>query len=163
MDENNWLLSVAEAKQLWIELREGFINQERKMAEIIANRAWEPLGYSSFVAAWEQEMQTATLAAEVRPHVVYQFIAEGMTDEDICSLVKGVGPSAASSFRQEMVNGVPAGSSVVRRHNRNKPTRAAFLHIEVGSTYLKTWRRKFGPDVERIALEAVVQRFEELG
>lgn len=162
-DDQNWLVSVAEAKQMWGDLRDGFINQERKIAEIIVNRAWEPVGFSTFTAAWEQEMQGVTLAGEVRPHVVYQMIAEGLSDEDICTLVKGVGPSSAESFRQEMENGVPAGVSIVRRHPRNKPQPPSILRLEVGSSNLKSWRRKHGPNVENIALDAIIQRFGELG
>lgn len=162
-DDNDWLLSVAEAKQMWAELRDGFINQERKIAEIIVNRAWEPVGHETFVSAWNEEMLTVNLAAEVRPHVVYQMISEGLSDEEICTLVKGVGTSRVSSFRQEMENGVPAGVSIVRRHPRNKPIPPSYLRLQVGAANLKAWRRKFGPDVEDFALEAVIQRFEELG
>lgn len=84
-------ISAAEAQSLWGELRKHFANAENVIQEIVEQKAWEPLGYGSFAEAWVGEMSTLTLPSEVRPHVVYQMLAEGWEPVDIAEAVKGVG------------------------------------------------------------------------
>ena len=50
-------MNESEALNLWDELKRGFVNAERVLVRIINERAWEPLGYSSFNEAWTDRMQ----------------------------------------------------------------------------------------------------------
>jgi hypothetical protein len=160
-------LSPQQARALWRKLRQHFTSAESVIKEIIAERAWEPLGYTSFAEAWDDTMRDVTLAPELRAHVVYQMFDEGCTDEEVTETVHGVGPAVAESLRQEKSHGVPPerARTMVRRHHRMLPERKGILKIEVGTDTLKTWRRiasEHGMTVQEIALPAIEAAFEAL-
>lgn len=161
-------ITSAEAAALWQRLRQGFINLAATIEEIIETRAWEPMGYESFTEAWHAQMGEVTLAVEVRPHVVYQMLTEGYDYDAIAEKVKGIGRDRAESLDRQRRNGVPASDasmSVVREHLRNRPSAAAFVHVEVGPIALRRYKQiaeKFDTTVEDIATEAIAQRFKEL-
>lgn len=115
------------ARKLFDDLRSGFINQERLIKEIISTKAWEDLGYETFVDAWNVEMKGVPLATEgLRAHVVYAMFDEGLnTDEVISSLGVGsrVGPRSVEVLKRQHRNGVPAALATtrVREHDRRTP------------------------------------------
>lgn len=161
-------LTSAQAAELWGKLRQHFINAAAVIEEIIERRAWEPMGYESFSEAWHAQMGEVTLAAEVRPHVVYQMLTEGYDYDAIAEKVKGIGRDRAESLDRQRRNGVPAkdaSMSVVREHLRKRPSTAGFIHVEVGPIALRRYREiaeKRETTVEQIAAEAIARRFEEL-
>lgn len=158
-------ISAAEAQSLWGELRKHFANAENVIQEIVEQKAWEPLGYGSFAEAWVGEMSTLTLPSEVRPHVVYQMLAEGWEPVDIAEAVKGVGPGTAEGLARQRRNGVPPNHAVVREHYRRRSAPASHIRINVGPTMLAEYRRIAlieGESVEDIAKVAVAEYFREL-
>ena len=158
-------VSVAEAGKLWGELRQHFANAENTIQAIVEQKAWEPLGYNSFAEAWAAEMSNLTLPSEVRPHVVYQMLAEGWEPVDIADAVKGVGPQTAEAFARQKRNGVPPNHAVVREHYRRPAAPPSHIRISVGATMLGEYHRialAVNQSVEEIALEAVRERFREL-
>jgi len=158
-------MTKAKAQTLWGELRKHFANAENVIQQIVAEKAWEPLGYGSFAEAWVAEMSSLTLPSEVRPHVVYQMLAEGWEPVDIASAVKGVGPHIADALARQRRNGVPPNHAVVREHFRRPATPPSHIRINVGATMLNEYHRialAVNQNVEDIALEAVRERFREL-
>lgn len=116
--------SVAWARSLWDRLKDAFAQTEKSIAELIAARAWEPLGYSTFTEAWKAEMKDVELASQLRPHIVYQLFDEGMTPEEVSRNVKGVGPDKAENLKRQKDSGVPAGnaSTAQPQGQRKRPT-----------------------------------------
>lgn len=162
-------VTTEQATALWGQLRQHLINAERVLEEIVEKRAWEPMGYSSFAEAWTgQHMSDITLAAEVRPHVVYAMFDGGLTIDQVASEVKGIGRDRAESLARQKRNGVPARDaslSVVREHLREKPSRASAIHLEVGVTRLERYKciaKHLGLSVEDIAKDAIEDKFKEL-
>lgn len=120
--------SVAWARSLWDRLKDAFAQTEKSIAELIAARAWEPLGYSTFAEAWKAEMKDVELASQLRPHIVYQLFDEGMTPEEVAANVKGVGQDGAKALKSNKDNGVPA----------NKATRSSSdTRVKVAATRAK--------------------------
>lgn len=157
--------TTKQAQQLWADLRKHFANAENVIQEIVATKAWEPLGYKSFAEAWVGEMSNLTLPSEVRPHVVYQMLAEGWEPVDIADAVKGVGPETAELLARQRRNGVPPNHAVVREHYRRRSAPPSHIRINVGTTMLAEYHRvalTVGRSVEEIALEAVREKFREL-
>lgn len=161
--------SAEQAEALWQKLRQHFVNAQRVIEEIIATQAWLPLGYDSFTTAWKTTMADVTLAVELRPFVVYQMFAEGWSSEDVAEVIKGLGRDRAERLKQQRDNGVPASGAsmtIVNRHQRHKPGPGDTIHIFVGSVTLEAYRQtaeREGKTVETISLEAIQQRFSELG
>lgn len=158
-------LTSKEALALWGSLRQHFINAAAVIAEIIERRAWEPLGYGSFAEAWTAEMREITLAPEIRPHVVYQMLAEGTPTEDVPDLVKGIGPRGAAALDRQRRNGVPADYAVVNEHLRRKPCAPDTVHVKVGKAMFAEYKRvadEAGLSVEEIAKDAIAERFSAL-
>ena len=159
--------AVAWAEKLWAKLRTGLLNTEKTIAEIIHDKAWEPLGYDSFTEAWSAKLADITIATELRAHVVYQMLHEGSDYDDIAHAVKGVGRDAAKVLDRQRRNGVPANlaTTAVRAYTRRKPDTAKVLHLHLGSMKLQRYRRiakKLDLSVEQIALEAVESVFAKL-
>lgn len=160
--------SIAWAEKLWKRLEAGLLDTQNTIIAIIDSRAWEPLGYESFSKAWiDRIMSKVTISAELRPHVVYQMFSEGLTADQVADAVKGVTPETAEVLERQKKNGVPAdqATTVVRRHNRRKPSKWSYLHIQVDNTTLKEWKQlaeEHGVAMNDIALEAVTAAFKKL-
>lgn len=158
-------LNRREAEQLWGDLRSFLVNAASVIDRIIAEKAWKPLGYATFSAAWSEQMANLTLAKEIRPQVVYQMLSEGLTVDEISDLVKGVGPERAASLARQRSNGVPADHAVVHEHLRRKPRTPDTIHVKVGSTMLIEYRRiaaDSGTTVEGVAKAAIADAFSQL-
>lgn len=162
-------LTSQQAVSLWGKLKEHFVNAAKVIEEIIERQAWVPLGYESFAEAWHAQLGDVTLAVEVRPHIVYQMLAEGYDYDTVAAAVKGVGRDRAESLDRQRRNGVPAGDAsmtVVREHLRKQPSAAATIHVEVGPIALRRYQEiaeKREMTVEAIAADAIEARFKELG
>jgi hypothetical protein len=158
-------ISKRQAEAMWSGLRDHFTNAATAIKEIIAARAWEPLGYGSFAEAWKKEMQGVRLAGEIRAHVVYQLLEENVPVQDVADMVGGVGPIFAENLARQRSNGVPADCAVVSEHLRRKPKPADTIHVRIGATMLYEYRRVaalHGEAVEEIAREAIQERFAQI-
>jgi hypothetical protein len=159
--------AVAWAEKLWTRLETNLLDTQNTLIAIIDAHAWEPLGYESFSKAWvDRIMSRITLAAELRPHVVYQMFSEGLTAEQVAGAVKGVTPESAQRFKEQQDNGVPPEqATTVRRHQRRLPGPWKFVHLKVDPSTLADWRRiaqTRGRSVTAMALEFVTAGFDKL-
>lgn len=162
------LISVDRATGMWDELRVTFVRLDFVIQNIIEYRAWEPLGYESFTAAWRDRMSGIRLQAGVDSHVVYQMISDGLDDREISEAVGGVGsgitPDGAAGFRRQKESGVPA-EYAVRGYRRKPPSKPSILHLEFATTEFAMFEAKavrVGLDMKKFAADAVRKAFEGL-
>lgn len=173
-DEMQWQV------ELWNNLRTQFLAFQDTLEEIIYKKAW--MGHASFFEAWASKMSDITLAAELRPHVVYQMLAEGLSVEDIAANVKGVGVDRVESLKRQKTNGVPArdasratsrkwhnkaddGTTIVREHERGPKSEAGSLHLELGPLKLKVVTRearKLGISAQEFGIAALDLMLEQV-
>lgn len=154
------------AEKLWAKLHASLLDVQTAIIEIIANKAWEPLGYNSFGECWAAKMDGISIAAEIRPHVVYQMITEGMTDDEIADAVKGVGPETVRRLAEQRAVGVPASNASVAKLKGRTPPKHSTLFISVPSDLMLRWKRLAKANsvgVSEFAYAAVQLAFEELG
>lgn len=154
------------AEELWERLAKDLFSVQTTLVEIIEAKAWEPLGYATFADAWRDRMSDISIAAEMRPHVVYQMLAEGVGVDTIADAVKGVGPDQAAAFKRQREHGVPADQAthIVREHHRRSPQRH-FVSFEVDRETLTIWRAKAKAteqSVDAIAFAASAAAFEAM-
>jgi hypothetical protein len=126
-----------EADALWTACRAGFQDLQEVIREIIATKAWEPLGYPTFAAAWNDRMKGVPLATDAtRALVIYALYDDlGPDARDVALDLPGVGPSVLDQVEAARALGVDAEDAlhVVRRHWR-KPARAPFIiHVEMSA------------------------------
>lgn len=157
--------AVGWAEKLWDQLRTGLLDVEKTIAQIIHDKAWEPLGYNDFTSAWAARLSDITLAVEVRPHVVYQMYREGSTPEDVAMAVKGVGLETANAYQREMNNGVPAKNASGRtpRPRAEVPFRTVFVQVPTADH--RAWTRiakRNNTTLAAIGLEAMAVAVGEL-
>lgn len=138
-------MNKKQAEALWDEMREAFANLERLIVKAIEERAWEPLGYDSFAACWEDRMDGVRLATDVaRSEVVYALIREGKDDESIVKTLKGqVGDQRVKVLRKAEKAGVPARlaprkdvTTTVHEHQRRLPGARTKVTVCVSTDYL---------------------------
>lgn len=154
-------MNKKQATDLWAQLRNLLTDTEKVLQEIIATKAWKPLGYKTFATAYEVELKNITLAPELLPYVVYQMVEEGKTDLSIALNVKGIGPQTVSSLRAQRAQGVDPSRAKVRSHTRGLPQEPYMLRIDVGSQKLKRIN-KIAEDCG-ISREALVIRWINAG
>lgn len=146
-------ISKRQAETLWSELREGFVNAEKKIQEIVAARAWEPLGYTSFAAAWAERMAGVRLATDVvKAAVVYALFDTLASTEDVAAALgvsAGVPPSTIERLKHQKDSGVPAELASTRTWGRTKATYPATRPIIIQSVPAETVR-----EYEKLAAEA---------
>lgn len=151
-------VSEASALALLDRMRSALFDFEAALTEFITAEAWTALGHNSFAECWAANMSDITIAAELRPLVVYRMFDDGATDEDIQKSVKGVGAHGAEELRRQKKNGVPAGMARVRQHNRRHPAPPRFVTVDVGPELLAHYKQvahDHGTTVEIIAADAL--------
>lgn len=156
------------AERLWDELRTGLFMAQSALVNIIAAKAWQPR-HESFAKAWVERMADISIAAELRPHVVYQLIEDGLTEAQIADAVKGVGPAVVADLKRQKEHGVPPEVASAMRKNA-KPAKATLpyqtMFVRVPRNQMSTWRklaRRNNTSVEEIAYAATAQAFNDLG
>lgn len=162
-------ISEVEAAALWRELRSAFVNLERIVTDIIAYRAWEPLGYETFTEAWAAKMGGIRLAStELRARVVYAMFNDGLNVEQVASqfgVGSGVTPEAVDYLKRQADNGVPpeAADITVRRHKRRKAGPPRRIVVEVTAAEMSMFKRKAkanGVDINDVFLTAGREAFK---
>lgn len=157
--------AVSWAEKLWEQLHAGLLDVEKTIAQIIHDKAWEPLGYKDFTSAWSAKLSDITLAIELRPHVVFQMFREGATDEDVAAAVKGVGMETVDAYRREMDNGVPAKNATGRSKRKVQPLPFRTVFVQVPVDQHREWSRvakRNKTTLAAIALEALCEAIEQL-
>lgn len=125
-------MTPEEARDLWQNLRDALSNTEKAIQRIIETKAWEPLGYDSFVQAWKAENNGSFLATELRAPVVLAMFEEGASDDEVRNSLgsgSGVSKGTVGEIRRQDENGVPAGEINVREHSRRETP--AYVNLSV--------------------------------
>lgn len=171
------MISQKQARQFWADLKNNLLAAEGAIKSIIRDRAWEPLGYGSFGAAWNAEMRDVTLASEIRPVVAFYMFQEGYGPEWVAVNIKGIGDKRSALWHDEWADGLPPEAAhrgnmkpgpdetVVETHLRKKPGRPGFVRFEVGATWFQEYKRiakEMGTTVEEIARAATEEAFASL-
>lgn len=157
----------AAAEALWASLREAFANAEAIIKQIIETKAWEPLGYASFAAAWNDRLAGMRLATDcMRAHVAYALFDSGLGVEDVVKAT-GIGDQSAKRLHEQRSNGVPPNqaSTRVRAYVRAKPSEARTLHVELTAGELESFKgiaAARGLDVQAEAVKALRKHFRAL-
>lgn len=134
-------ITAEDADRLFGRLRTAFIAVETALADIIAARAWEPLGYASLAEAWADRMKGVKLTGATQAYVAFALLDSGATVDDITTAVDGMGPRTARALVDARAAGMTAPDAakhasyaartprmtgegtVVRAHVRKPPTR----------------------------------------
>ena len=160
-------ISRKQAEQLWGELAGGFATIESVILRIIAEKAWEPLGYGSFAEAWSDRLKGHRLATDyLRAAVVFQMFKEGLSDEDVIR-TSGVADSRVKMLREQHELGIPpeAASTMVRAHTRSLPAAPFVVRIELEHHERVRFQElcgKLGYRLDAVAAEALRERMRAL-
>lgn len=144
------------AEKLWKKAHSSLFNFQKVIIEIIDSKAWEPLGYGSFAAAWIDKMSDIKMTVEIRPHVVYQMLSEGMASNEIAIVVGDVAADSVDWLDQQRDHGVPPDKATTRRpHPRRKKLPYDTLFIKLNSaTAAKIKRVDNWQEIAQAAIEA---------
>ena len=99
--------------------RAGYEEYQRAIKEGIANQDWKTLGYNTFLDYWTDRWGDIAPTPDILPHVVYEMLNEGNTNDAIADVVTGVGPEGVANLRRQKNSGVPAEKADANR----KPSR----------------------------------------
>lgn len=136
-------ITVEQAEQLWLQLRTGLLAAQGAIDQIIQTRAWEPLGFKSLHDAWSDRMGDITMPSAALISVVYQMLAEDVSDDDIADVVKGVGPGVVAGLRRQRDNGMPSQMAKLqgRIPRRGHGGVCGTVFLQVGPDKLVEWAR----------------------
>lgn len=120
-------LSASQAEALWGGLRENLLAVEDGIRQIIATRAWEPLGYESFAECWQERLSDVKLSKELRAVVVYAMFEDDATPADAARAVSGTGVVEVRSLHSAWSQGMDAHDAafVTRSKPKTRPTAGA--------------------------------------
>lgn len=118
-------ISKKQAAELWANLRASLLAVEDGVRQIIATRAWEPLGYETFAACWTAELGDLKLSRELRAVVVFGMFEDAATDADVARAVAGVGVSEVSALRDAHTRGMDAHDAAFVTRSRPRARAAA--------------------------------------
>jgi hypothetical protein len=168
-------ISKAAAEKLWTDIRTDLANAEKNIIKAIKTRAWEPLGYGSFVECWNDRLQGIRLATDVlKVHVVYALFE---TTDDPMSVAKSIGirsgvtPETVQRIKRHRDHGMTVEEAVaagIRKpwgvssnDPQSKPVVIRGLDPEVFEAYRKL-AGELGSTVEKEAAEALHAHFRKL-
>lgn len=116
-------ISKKQANELWGSLRSNLLAAQDNIRQIIATKAWEPLGYDTFTEAWADRLADLKLYGELRAVVVYEMFNDGSTTNDVCAAMAGVGPTTAKNLKLAHDKGLdPAAAHTISKSaDRHRP------------------------------------------
>jgi hypothetical protein len=154
--------AVVWAEKVLDEIRSGLIGAQRGFIRFIEGRLWEPLGYESFEKCYIDRLSDITIASQLWPHVVYELLGEGLSDEQVAMAVAGVGPETAAILRGQKDSGVPAEKATTKGQGKRRPASTIFVHVgeEAYATY-SAHALSIGRKLNDLTLEIVTSWFEE--
>lgn len=120
-------LTESQAQALWDGLRENLLAVEDGIRQIIATRAWEPLGYDSFAACWEDRLSDVKLSKELRAVVIFAMFEDDATPADAARAVSGAGLQEVTALQLAWNRGMDAHDAafVTRSKPKTRPTAGA--------------------------------------
>ena len=150
------------AEKLWGALHDALANADAVIAEIIRTKAWEPLGYKTFAAAWQDRMSDVRLAGAVKARVLYALYDEGVSPDEAALTMAGVGPVEARLAHEQYEIGVPVGLvTFVRGYTRKTPPATPrTLHVKLDPDVYEEYVR-VAEEHERTLREEVRLALEE--
>lgn len=100
-------ITANEAQNLFTRLRGITREGEKIIIAIIEQRAWEPLGYPSLAAAWDQEIgnDVILMTKNVKQAVLREAITSGTIDN--LPKIRGLGGYSVQRFLDQVARGVP--------------------------------------------------------
>lgn len=113
-------ITTSQAEALWAGLRDNLLAVEDSIKQIIATRAWEPLGYSSFVECWQARLSDVKLSKELRAVVVFAMFEDDATPADAARAVAGTGLVEVRALHTAWSQGMDARDAAFV--TRSKPT-----------------------------------------
>lgn len=168
-------ISKAAAEKLWADIRTDLANAERNIIKAIKAKAWEPLGYESFAACWNDRLQGIRLASDVlKVHVVYALFET--TDDPLAvaqaiGVRSGVAPSTIDRIKRHRDNGMTVEEAIAAglrkpwgvssSHPKSKPVVIGNIDLEVYEAYKKL-AGEFDSTIEKEAAEALHAHFRKL-
>jgi len=167
--------AATRAIHLWEDLAHALTRFEEALERVISERAWEPLGYSSFADAWVDRMQGTRLATSRQAAtVVYALLDSGASREEAMESLgagSGVAPITLDRLIEQREAGVPAhlASTRVRRHERSLPSPPSRITVELTHeewTYLRDLCEARGLDLHAeaaAAVRSIITRLERTG
>lgn len=161
-------ISKQEAEARWARLYEALTNFEAELIGVIETRAWEPLGYPSFTAAWADRMKGFKLTTdELKAYVVYAAVDDGLSDEEISEAVRLSEP-VVSRLREQREMRVPAGLATTRVPSYDRSATNAepsILHLQLNPVELAYYKELcgvMGRDLKTEATRAIKSHFRSL-
>lgn len=120
-------MNKQQAETLWANLRSNLLAAEDNIRQIIATRAWEPLGYESFAECWQDRLSDVKLSKELRAVVVYAMFEDDATPADAARAVAGTGVVEVRSLHSAWSQGMGAHDAafVTRSKPKARPTAGA--------------------------------------
>lgn len=116
-------LSRDRAAQMWENLRNALLLTEESIREIVRLRAWEPLGYDSFLSAWTDLMRDVPLASQcLKAAVIYAMFDQGAGDQEVALAVHQAGPRTVREMRRNHQLNVPPSLVRVKSFERRHPS-----------------------------------------
>lgn len=100
-------ITANEAQRLFSDLKGVTREGERLIVAIIENRAWEPLGYPSLAAAWEQEVgpDVILMTKAAKRALINEAIQSGTVD--CFPRVRGLGIGTIEWVQSQIARGIP--------------------------------------------------------
>ena len=93
-------INKEQAAHLWDGLKGNLLAVEDSIKQIIATKAWEPLGYESFAECWADRLSDLRLTGVVQASVVLAMFDQSESVEKVATTVAGVGPAKAKAYKQ---------------------------------------------------------------
>lgn len=176
------MITQRDAEKLWSDLRSAFNDAEFTLRRIVETKAWVPLGYGTFVQAWNDKMRGIRLASTAAKAVVaYAMLEEGLTPEEVVEQTEGnIGDRVAERLADQREMGIPsdlasvvppsnpasgADETIRRTHRMKKRGPAVNIHVYVGSDKYNELRDIAvirGLDLEDECRKAIYKHFRNL-
>lgn len=153
------MISKEQAEELFARLNDRLNDAEAILVEVIKAKAWEPLGYPSFVDAWNARIHCRLATTAMKGHVIYAALDEGLDRDEIVATFR-VPDSQVDLAIQAKRQGIPPeGYTWVRQHPRRReraPDR--IIRVEFSPSeyaYLRDIAKQHKIDLAELARKAL--------
>lgn len=123
-------LSKRAAQALLDSIRTDLLHVEENIVKFIRARGWEPLGFDTFIEAWNANMKGVRLSTDaLKAHVVFAMFEDGLSDEEIIRAT-GVGDATVGRMRERKADGIDPKYVSVRPHTKSYPEPSKSIRLE---------------------------------
>jgi hypothetical protein len=159
-------ITLSEAETLWNRLNEAMATTREVLARIIETRAWEPLGYADFAAAWADRCRGTRLPADCKALVCVAMLERGLSVQQVRRVLgagSGVTIPVIEHIEEQRISGTPVEQISPRARTRtdadthihqNPVRQSRYLTVDLGENAqhyhdLAKGHRMTLPDVTR--------------